>query len=328
MSNRIIRRVLLLTLAATVLCGAGVEAADGSYEDLRRGYRLDLLNRINRDRSLHGLDPVELDAHASKVADDYCQRQIKHGTTGHFTLDGLTPYMRYSFAGGNDGIGENTAAWSANYRFSSAAITDLLRKSQQTMMEEQPPDDGHRRTILDPDATHVGIGIAWLGGELRMAQELIRRYIEWGPAVPRRVRLDDRVDLTGRPLPGVTLEAITVHHEPVPSPLSRTAANRIDGYRLPDRRHEYRPRPGIFLLRRDESTAANGSVSDHEHAGHFTIDRSGAFSFTIPFNDGPGIYTVVVWVRRNDDDRSIAASNISIRVERNPGSVGASVVAR
>ena len=27
-------------------------------------------------------------------------------------------------------------------------------------MEEKPPADGHRRTILDPEATHVGVGYA------------------------------------------------------------------------------------------------------------------------------------------------------------------------
>ena len=28
------------------------------------------------------------------------------------------------------------------------------------MMAEKPPDDGHRRAILDPLWTHVGIGVA------------------------------------------------------------------------------------------------------------------------------------------------------------------------
>ena len=35
------------------------------------------------------------------------------------------------------------------------------------------------RTILDPYATHVGIGVAWEGGEFRITQEFIRRYVDW-----------------------------------------------------------------------------------------------------------------------------------------------------
>ena len=33
------------------------------------------------------------------------------------------PYMRYSFAGGNDGVSENAAAWSANYASATARCT-------------------------------------------------------------------------------------------------------------------------------------------------------------------------------------------------------------
>ena len=40
----------------------------------------------------------------------------------------------------------------------------------------------------------------------------------------------------------------------------------------------------------------------------------GTFEFTVPFDDGPGIYTVVVWVRRTNNPALIAASNASIRV--------------
>ena len=65
---------------------------------------------------------------------------------------------------------------------------EMMRRSQQVMMNEVAPHDGHRRTILDPYATHVGIGMAWEGGEFRLAQEFVRRYIDWSRALPRTVR--------------------------------------------------------------------------------------------------------------------------------------------
>ena len=52
----------------------------------------------------------------------------------------------------------------------------MTRQSQHAMMIEKPPHDGHRRTILDPHATHVGIGLAWEKGEFRIAQEFVRGH--------------------------------------------------------------------------------------------------------------------------------------------------------
>ena len=83
--------------------------------------RQELLRLINRDRKQFGLTPVDLDASVSTLGDQYCRQQIKDGTSGHFGMDGLSPYMRYSFAGGNDGVSENAAAWSAPYAFGARA---------------------------------------------------------------------------------------------------------------------------------------------------------------------------------------------------------------
>ena len=54
--------------------------------------------------------------------------------------------------------------------------------------------------------------------------------------------------------------------------------------------------------------------TDGRH-GDFPIAADGTFTFTVPFVDGPGVYTVVVWVARPGDQSAIAASNISIRVD-------------
>src|ERR1044071_2175011 len=47
------------------------------------------------------------------------------------------------------------------------------------------PNDGHKKTILDPHATHVGIGVAWEGGEFRLVHEFVRRYVSWKRPPPR-----------------------------------------------------------------------------------------------------------------------------------------------
>jgi hypothetical protein len=54
----------------------------------------------------------------------------------------------------------------------------------------------------------------------------------------------------------------------------------------------------------------------------FSIRSDGSFSFTPQFQDGPGLYTVVVWVRKDGDTTPFPASNVSIRVEGDLQSVG------
>jgi uncharacterized protein YkwD len=263
-----------------------------AIEEIRQGLKLTHLQQINADRLRHGLPPVRLDSFASVMADRYCEQQIRERVTGHFTLSGDAPYMRYSYAGGHDGVSENAAAWSANYTFSDAMLPDLMQQSQRAMMAEVPPKDGHRRTILDPHATHVGIGLAWSGGEFRLVQEFIRRYIEWDRTPQSTAAAGDRALLSGKPYAGYSVEAISVHHERHPLPISATVANRIDTYGLPKYRRDYLPRRGS--------------------RGHFRLE-DGAFSFAVPLVDGPGVYTVVVWVRHDSSPDLIAASNISIR---------------
>lgn len=302
-----------ITIALALLA---TPPAHGDLAETRATLRDRMVRLINRDRQAYGLAPVELDPAASAIGDAYCERQIRNRTTGHYTTDGLAPYMRYSFAGGNDGLSENAAAWSANYAFSDRALFELLGRSQDAMMAEVPPRDGHKRTILDPYATHVGIGLAWEKGEFRLVQEFVRRYVVWTRPLPRQARIGDSVLLAGRAKAGLRVEGITVHHEPAPETMTAHAASAIDTYSLPNKRREYLPRLPTTVSRANDGTMiATRRIYDNGQRGDFSTASDGAFSFEVPFPDGPGIYTVVVWVSHAESRKAIAASNISIRVE-------------
>ena len=290
------RLTILLALALPLL----------AQEAERATLRQHALNLINADRKVYNLPPVALEPQLSKLADEYCRRQIAAGTTGHFTLDGLAPYMRHSFAGGNDGITENAAAWSAHYTFTDRALFEIVRRSEDAMMGEVPPHDGHKRAILDPHATHVAIGLAWERGEFRLVHEFVRRYVGWSRPFPRAARIGDTITGAGRPHRGVRVEAVSVHHEPLPQPLTKQAANAISTYGLPEARRDYTPRSARPELR------IGGRRSP------LSVNADGTFTFDVPFADGPGIYTVVVWVKKDGDPRAIAASNVSIRVDAAP----------
>jgi uncharacterized protein YkwD len=309
--RRLALAVLFVALTAPVAHG-DLEETLATAETLR----MHILKLINRDRQLYHLRPVVLDAQASTIGDAYCREQIRNRTTGHYTTDGLAPYMRYSFAGGNDAISENAAAWSANYAFNERALYEMARRSEDAMMGEQPPNDGHRKAILDPHATHVGIGVFWERGEFRLVQEFVRRYVEWTRPLPRAATLGDTVVVSGKPLGDAAIEAITVHHEPFPSAMTAAAASAIQRYALPQKRKEYLPRLKSEYKRNNDGTLAyvRREYTDGRR-GDFYLGDAGDFSFTVPFSEGPGIYTVVVWVRRPGFTTSLTASNVSIRVE-------------
>jgi len=311
------KKLLFIVLTFAFTFGATLAQGEGAADETRMTLRAEFVRLVNHDRARFGLAPVQLDAQSSVVADAYCRAQIRNGTTGHFTTDGQAPYMRYSFAGGNDGVSENAAAWSANYGFSDRALYDMMRRSEAAMMAEVPPHDGHRRTILDPAATHIGIGLAWEKGEFRLTQEFIRRYVDWTRPLPRRATASVPILCAGRAAKGYDVEAITVHHESAPQPMAAVTANAITSYRLPNARRDYLPRLKGRYTRRVAGGIEEVSeqYSDGGH-GDFQVTPDGKFAFAIPLPDGPGVYTVVVWVRRHGTSgEAIPASNVSVRVD-------------
>ena len=100
-------------------------------------------------------------------------------------------------------------------------------------MEETPPADGHRRTILDPRSTHVGVGYAVNHGRFQMAQEfLTRRFEQITLSSPGRPAAG--ITISGKPLPGERLRFVTVAREPVPRALSREQASGRTSYSYPE----------------------------------------------------------------------------------------------
>ncbi|MGK2857132.1 MAG: CAP domain-containing protein [Thermoanaerobaculia bacterium] len=305
-SRSLASRPIALLLGLLVAASADAQMPVRDTPQLAATIKATMLSIINEQRHAFGLSTVRVDPLASSVADALCRRQVYDRSVGHISTDGLSPYHRYSFAGGLDGLTENTAAWSKDAPYNEEEIVGLVKESMRAMLAEAPPDDGHRRAILDPRATHVGLGFAWRGGEVRVAHEFLRRYLRWSDPPPREIRLGEKVVCAARPATGWEIAAISVHFEPAPKPLSRARASGIESYELPETRTDFQPRrPGkeSDLVRIARGGAAHGEL---------TVAPDGSFTFTIPFEHGPGLYTLVAWV--GNGDARVAASNISIRV--------------
>lgn len=184
--------------------------------------KLDVLEVINRNRERHGLRPVQLDILACRVASKTASEAVKGGYYGHYNLRGEKPYHRYAFAGGLDHASEN-----ASMRWSSAPMTKdyagvrgFITEAHMAMYNETPPNDGHRKNILDPWHTHVGLGFSLVDNDFRYYELYIDRYLEFD-AVPQAVKAGDTVKVSGKAAaPGYGVFYAIAYYEPFPSPMT------------------------------------------------------------------------------------------------------------
>ena len=263
-----------------------------------------LFARINRDRRDHGLGAVFWDEKAAAVARATTRRQIVERTTGHFLLDGFPPYARLS-AGGDFGMGaENVAAFMSDSGRLHDTAERLALRAETEMMRETPPHDLHRRTILDPNATHVGLGWALEGGDLRVDEEFTTRC--YG-----RLRLlgegrGAAIRVEGRALPGAPIVYVAVARQPPPAPMTRREADARDSYRYPEAQ--------LLLLPSSTRGNAVGIPSVHSIDGGFSGDFS--FRFT---PDEPGLWTFVLYFREKGAAAPRAGGTFTLLVAREAG---------
>lgn len=251
-------------------------APAGPEDPVKKG----VFERINADRAAAGIAPVAWDEAASRVADAFTAAQVREGTRGHFLLDGLPPYARTGLAGVFGMGAENVVAWTTTGSSFHEPALGLAIEGEKSMMAEKPPDDGHRRTILHPDATHVGVGWAQGGGQFRMAEEFMTRRL-----AELTLELAGREPATilfrGRTVPGQSLRFVTLAHEPEPRPLTKAQANAHTRYGYPEPRLAYVPE-GLKSLQ-----IVGATTEDRLRVG-----QAGDFSFR--FTPGlPGLWTIV-----------------------------------
>jgi len=251
-------------------------------DDPYYGTRHSVVAQINRDRAANGVGPVEFDALSSRVGDQHCQEMAARQYLAHWNLQGQLPYHRYHFAGGRDHVQENASRVTVFSNDPSPIptrpeeILPQLLEAHARMIGEKPPLDGHRKNILDPAHTHVGIGLAVVGGELTMTQLFVNRYVrlqELPVTLPRR-----SIEVAGEVLPkdfGPYYCALFYEGPLRP----RTVAELNQTYAYLD---------------------AGGDTCSKTAPWHMRFDRGrGRFRFAVPVgNCGPGSYHLLLWVRR------------------------------
>jgi len=284
-------RVRALPWALCLLLSAAEAAMPGLTGEEVRQLRLDAVNLINADRATFGLAAVELDDRATKVGDLFCEAALAQDIRGHFLTDGLSPFLRYAFWGnGTDYTGQNACSTFGMTRaeWDYESVLEVLRRYQVMMMSERPPADWHRRNILNPWHTHVGIGLAWGPTGVRMSQDFVNRYV-----AVNEIATDQPLDATplfaGRILKPERFElaGITVFFEDPPRELSVADANARMSYSPPAECRHLRVQlpPGQFY-------------TDTRSRGDVVVREDGTFGCRLRFWQGrPGIYGVAVRLR-------------------------------
>jgi uncharacterized protein YkwD len=236
--------------------------------------------RINSDRAAAGLPPVAWDEAASKVADSFCAAQIAEGTRGHFLTDGVPPYARTAFAGISGMGSENSVAWLTTAPAFGESALALALAGHEDMMRETPPNDGHRRAILDPEATHVGVGWFMKGGSFRMTEEFLTRKL-----ATLTLESDGGTLLVrGRPLTGYSLQFVTIAREAEPEKISKDEARSRNAYTYPE------PRLGLVAEGRRSMRVVGVDTNDLIRVG-----GTGEFSFRWAPSQA-GLWTMVFYV--------------------------------
>jgi uncharacterized protein YkwD len=244
-----------------------------------------MLALINHDRATQGLSPVELDEGPPTAAGQaHAEDMATLGYLGHWGSDGSVPEQRLTEAGGADMVLENALCFTDEKKRSldPSPLIDAkeVERSESMFFNEVPPNDGHRRNILKPFHTHVGIGIAQpvaTSTEIPVpcfSQEFIDRYGAYG-ALPKKAKAGSKLRVEGQvtraPFGGVGIARL----DP-PKPIPVSELNKRRSYPVPQPQQMYWP------------------------AGFQTpipVQRDGAkFWIDAPLG-GPGLYLVSVWAK-------------------------------
>ncbi len=243
-----------------------------------------VLELVNRDRKKAGLSAVALDATASKAGARHARDMAAKGFTGHLGSDGSTPEQRYSESGGSDFVQENAACLfdtvERDLERKPLFSADKLARLHQLFMAEVPPNDGHRRNILNPLHNRLGVGVAQPSevSQPCLSEEFVDDYGDYAP-LPREAKGNTTLDVEGTIAEPLTFGGVGLGRTPLPEPLPR---ERLNGksYRI--------PAPDTLYFPAGFKTPKPVKVDGR----HFSIELE------LGKKPLPGSYAVSVWAKR------------------------------
>jgi uncharacterized protein YkwD len=275
--------------------------SDDDLENTIKEIRANLLEMINEERAVAKVPPVQLDELATQVATKHGVDMAVGEYASHWGRDGLKPYQRYSFAGGTEANEENISAADNTW---SLKIKDLRQDTAYLhlrLYQEKPPNDGHRKTILAPQHTHVGIGLAVQNLRLRLVELFVGKYVEVRP-VRRQSKPGAQFYFSGKMLrKGYELHHVEVFYEPTPAPPEISWLRQPRTYSLPEESQILRPK------------VAPPFIYGDGNAGQVDIAINGSFRAPVRlYKAKPGIYTVVAYLKDERTEKVFAGTEVCV----------------
>lgn len=154
------------------------------------------LEKINSDRTKFGLNPVLLSNNTA--AQIQANESLKTETISHWDVNGLKPYMLYSFYNGSGYVQQNIAQVSYTYsKKSNLKSSEICNSAEQSICKPIDPlkaisslensmmyndviccNNGHKNNVLNKFHTHVSIGIAFNKYYFVMVQNFENQYFD------------------------------------------------------------------------------------------------------------------------------------------------------
>lgn len=313
-------RLLLpvLLILSTLLCTRSACADESQRPLTLEEARQYMLSLINRDRQSQGLGPVALDAVATRAAQVHADEQAKLNFSSHVHPDGSKPPERYNNAGGTNYVAENSHGiyivdpFQPSIPQAQLFTRELLEKEESGFFNEAPPHDGHRRNILNPRHTHVGIGLTVVDclykGTLRKqfvacSQEFIASYGEIRVS-SRKLNASTPYVIEGTLNPGISLSCISVRREPLPQPIS--AEEMVQRTKTVD----------SYGTAQEKVAAIFPPPSKQAPCAQLTVrDRFFRCQITPLSSWEKGLYYLIVWARSEPNGQQFPIGMVTVRKE-------------
>jgi Cysteine-rich secretory protein family len=250
--------------------------------EVARQYVLDL---VNADRRAQGLLPVERDTVAERAAQEHADDMAHLGFTAHWGSDGSVPEERYTHAGGMHFVQENAACFFDAQRRAldpgARFMSSPLEQIEAAFMGEVPPHDGHRKNILKPTHTGLGIGLAQPEGLAQpcMTQEFVDVRGEYAP-LPGKAALGQAVHVAGELAEPVQFGGVGLSRIEPRKRLSPQHLNDTSSYPIPAPYQSYfpegyqTPKPVQLVGRR---FSIDVSLSDRKRPGRYGVSVWGVY---------------------------------------------------
>lgn len=290
--------LLLAGLAYPSPCLADESLASASGYAQAQDY---MLLRINNERAKAGAGPVRLDLAAAEAALRHARDMRERSYFSHWDLEGRKPTRRWNLLGAYDNLAENIY-----YRQYYLGDTRQIVDDAMSTLMDSP---GHRKTILYPDFTSVGLAFEYdtQTEEVWVVQEFCSR-LGGEYHCPLEARAGDSVHISGNiDCRRYALDNLMVGWEELPVGRSRAWLANTSEYRDSDVLFAgYIVDPGIQF----KGMQTSHNLRFDAQSGSFSADVA------LDYKKKPGTYYIFVWLRNLDAQRSVLAAIATVEARR------------